>query len=126
MSLDDNKLVMQRFVEIVDTLKLDAMEDVLSPDIAQDLRGFLETMPFSDHHMRITTMVAEGDQVALRVETSGVHSGEWEGVPATGKRWTNRGMMFARVEDGKIVALEDLFDELGHLKQLGAVITPSA
>jgi hypothetical protein len=30
------------------------------------------------------------------------------------------------LEGGKIVELEFLFDELGHLKQLGAIITPPA
>ena len=70
-------------------------------------------LPFSEHRIKITDLVAEGDQVAIRVETRGVHSGEWEGVPPTGKRWTNRGMALARLEGGKIVELEFLFDELG-------------
>ena len=82
----------------------------------------MHTLPFSEHRIKITDMVAEGDQVAIRVETRGVHSGEWEGVPPTGKSWTNRGMGLVRVEDGKIIELEFLFDELGHLKQLGATI----
>jgi predicted ester cyclase len=126
MSVDENKAVMERLVEDLDNFKLDALEDSLSPEIARDWREFLEDFPFSEHHIKITDMVAEGDRVAIRVETSGVHSGEWEGVPATGKRWTNRGMLFARLDGGKIVALEDLWDELGHLKQLGASITPPA
>ncbi len=83
----------------------------------------LNTLPFSEHRIKITAMVAEGDQVAIRVETRGVHSGEGEGVPPTGKSWTNRGLALARVEDGKIAELDFMFDELGHLKQLGATIT---
>ena len=67
MSVDENKLVMQRLhMESVDTFKLDDLEEVLSADMAQYWRGVLEGMPFSEHHIRITDMVAEGDRVAIR------------------------------------------------------------
>ena len=71
-------------------------------------------------------MIAEGEKVWARVATRGGHSGEWEGIPPTGKQWTNTGVIFLRFVDGKIAAFEGLFDELGHLKQLGATITPPA
>ena len=50
--------------------------------------------------------------MAIRVETRGVHSGQWEGVPPTGKRWRNWGMALARLDGGKFVEFEFLFDEL--------------
>ena len=123
MSVDQNKAAVQRAIEIFDTLDANALEEVFTPELAAGWREVMHTLPFSEHRMKITDMVAEGDQVAIRVETRGVHSGEWEGVPPTGKSWTNRGMGLVRVEDGKIVELEFIFDELGHLKQLGATIT---
>ena len=124
MSIDENKAVVQRLIEMADTLKLDGLEEVLSPELAGQWREIMTSLPFSEHHMEITDIVAEGDRVAIRVKTSGVHSGEWEGVPPTGKRWTNTGMGFFRLSDGRVVADESLFDELGHLKQLGATIAP--
>ena len=124
MSIDQNKAAVQRAIEIFDTLDADALEEVFTPELAAGWREVMHTLPFSEHRIKITDMVAEGDQVAIRVETRGVHSGEWEGVPPTGKSWTNRGMGLVRVEDGKIIELEFIFDELGHLKQLGATITP--
>ena len=123
MSVDQNKAAVQRAIEIFDTLDANALEEVFTPELAAGWREVMHTLPFSEHRMKITDMVAEGDQVAIRVETRGVHSGEWEGVPPTGKSWTNRGMGLVRVEDGKIIELEFIFDELGHLKQLGATIT---
>ena len=126
MSVDENKAAVRRAVELFDALKPDALEDVLSPELATGWREIMNHLPFSEHRIKITDLIAEGDQVAIRVETRGVHSGEWEGVPPTGKRWTNRGMALARLDGGKIVELEFLFDELGHLKQLGATITPPA
>ena len=126
MSLDKNKDAVRRAVEMFDTLEAGALEDVLSSELAAGWREIMNHLPFSEHRIKITDLIAEGDQVAIRVETRGVHSGEWEGVPPTGKRWTNRGMALARLDGGKIVELEFLFDELGHLKQLGATITPPA
>ena len=123
MSADQNKAAVQRAIEIFDTLDANALEEVFTPELAAGWREVIHTLPFSEHRIKITDMVAEGDQVAIRVETRGVHSGEWEGVPPTGKSWTNRGMGLVRVEDGKIIELEFIFDELGHLKQLGATIS---
>lgn len=71
-------------------------------------------------------MVAEGDRVAVKLASRGGHTGTWEGVPPTGKSWTNRGMGMAQIEGGRIVEFDNIFDELGHLKQLGATITPPA
>ena len=126
MSVDENKAVVRRAVDLLDNLQWDGLEDVLSPELAAGWREIMSSLPFSEHRIKITDIVAEGDQVAIRVETRGVHSGEWEGLSPTGKRWTNRGMGLARVEGARIVELEFLFDELGHLKQLGATITPPA
>ena len=126
MSVNENKAVVRRAVELFDALEPDALEDVLSPELAAGWREIMNHLPFSEHRIEITDIVAEGDQVAIRVATRGVHAGEWEGLRPTGKHWTNRGMGLARLEGGKIVELEFLFDELGHLKQLGATITPPA
>ena len=126
MSLDENKAVVRRAVELFDALEPDALEDVLSPELAAGWREIMNHLPFSEHRIEITDIVAEGDQVAIKVATRGVHSGDWEGLRPTGKHWTNRGMGLARLEGGKIVKLEFLFDELGHLKQLGATIMPPA
>ena len=48
------------------------------------------------------------------------------GSTPTGEQWTNTGVLFFRFADSKIAEFEGLFDELGHLKQLGATITPPA
>jgi hypothetical protein len=97
--------------------------EVFTPELAAGWREVMHTLPFSEHRIKITDMVAEGGQVAIRVESRGVHSGEWEGVPPLGSRGPICGMGLERVEDGKIIELEFIFDELGHLKQPGATIS---
>jgi hypothetical protein len=68
-------------------------------------------------------MLAEGDQVWVRVTTRGSHSGEFEGLAPTGKQWTNTGIVFYRLIDGRITGSDILFDVYGQLKQLGATLT---
>ncbi len=126
MAAEENKAIVRQFFEMIDTNNLMALDDVLSPDIAEGWRGGINDGPFSEHHVTVTDMVAEGDQVMARIATRGIHSGEWEGIPPTGQRWTNRGVACFRLDQGKIIEEDWLFDALGHLKQLGATITPPA
>jgi C-1 hydroxylase len=129
MSAEENKAVVHRLVEAVnaqDQAALDAL--AATPEVAQEGRDTMKFVyaTFEGHRIDITDMMAEGDKVWARVKTSGGHSGEWEGVPPTGKQWTNTGVMYLEFTDGKLSKSETLFDELGHLKQLGATITPPA
>ena len=126
MSLDENKALVRRAVEAFDAVDPDPFEEVFSPQLAQEWRQVLSALPFGEHHIEITAMVAEGDMVAVKLASRGGHTGTWEGVPPTGKSWTNRGMGMARIEGGRIVEFDTISDELGHLKQLGATITPPA
>ena len=79
---------------------------------------------FPDHHIDITDMIAEGDQVVARLQTSGGHGAEWRGIPATGRHFSNKGVYFLRVDKGKVVDLDFLFDDLNLVDQLGGTITP--
>jgi C-1 hydroxylase len=128
MSMEENKDAVRRMAEAMNAQDEAAFDEVATPAIAQELRdsmGWVYAV-FEGHHIDVTDMIAEGDKVWARVKTSGGHSGEWEGVPPTGKQWTNTGVLFFQFAGGKISKSELLFDELGHLKQLGATITPPA
>lgn len=66
-------------------------------------------------------MDATDDDIAIAYTLSGTHKGNFLGVAPTGKRIHARGMQIARFEDGKIVERWGSSDELGILKQLGAI-----
>ncbi len=128
MSVDENKAIVQRHIEAFNTQNVDAFDELATPEMAQQSKDITRVgyATFEGHHITVTDMIAEGDKVVVRVTTRGGHSGEFEGIPATGKQWTNTGVLFYRLADGKIVELDTLFDQLGHIKQLGATITPPA
>jgi len=63
-------------------------------------------------------IVAEGDLVAVRCTFRGVHTGEFAGIPATGKRVSSDFMIFYRVSDGVIVEHWIQMDLKGIVDQL--------
>jgi len=74
---------------------------------------------FSEFHYTVEEVVASGDLVATRWTVTGVHSGSFLGIPATGKRVEVSGMSFNRFRDGKIVEGWIHWDTHGLLVQLG-------
>jgi len=58
---------------------------------------------FSDLHATIEDLVAEGDKVAYRASERATHSGEFMGIPSTGKQITVAEFKIVRIAGGKIV-----------------------
>jgi steroid delta-isomerase-like uncharacterized protein len=81
-----------------------------------NLRGALP-----DIHMQIEDMVAEGDRVTVRITVDGTHKGDQLGVPASGRRVQIQGMVMVRIANGQIVEGWNSWDQLGLLRQIGAL-----
>jgi predicted ester cyclase len=75
---------------------------------------------FSRIEAVVEDQVAEGDQVVSRVTLHCTHSGEYQGVPATGKRVAITYMDILRFKAGKIVEEWVEFDMMGILRQIRA------
>jgi predicted ester cyclase len=105
MSAEENKAVVRRVTEAIDEHDLEALTELVAPEVLSGLRETLEWAyaTFADHRMSVTDMVAEDDKVWVRLATSGGYSGGWRGIPPTGQQWTNTGVAFYRLSDGKIV-----------------------
>ena len=68
----------------------------------------------------IQQIMTEGDLVFLRSRYSGTHTGEWNGVPATGRTVEWDAWQVLRVADGVIVEERMLMDEWSLHRQLTA------
>jgi predicted ester cyclase len=66
-------------------------------------------------------VIAEGDQVVVRWTLRGIHAGEIQGIPPTGKHLTLTGIGFYRLTEGKIVEERGEADALGYMQQLGVI-----
>jgi steroid delta-isomerase-like uncharacterized protein len=75
---------------------------------------------FPDLHVTIDDMIAEGDRVGVRITLEGTHIGDVL-APATGRKVKFSGIVIARIADGKIAEAWNNLDQLGMLKQIGAI-----
>jgi steroid delta-isomerase-like uncharacterized protein len=50
---------------------------------------------------------------------SGTHKGDFPGMPATGKRFSTRGVTILELHDGKIRRNSDYWDAAGVMRQVG-------
>ena len=70
-------------------------------------------------------VLVDGDLYCCRFTMSGVHTGEFMGVPATGKPYALGGITILRFGDkGTVVERWSSADMLGLLVQLGAIPAP--
>ena len=66
-------------------------------------------------------MIAEDDRVVVRLTMSGTHTGEFFGIPPTGRRVTVPGAHILRVAGGKVAEHWGANDDLWFLRQLGVM-----
>lgn len=79
---------------------------------------------FSDFHLAIDDLVADGDTVWLRMTGTGTNDGTFMGHAPTGRRMRTVVFDVLRVEDGRLVEHWGVPDRLGTLFQLGLAIPP--
>jgi len=76
---------------------------------------------FTDLHFEVEEVIAEPDTVVTRWTLSGIQTGEFLGIPPTGRAVSVQGMSLDHIAGGQIVSGFDAWDELGLRRQLGAL-----
>jgi predicted ester cyclase len=135
MSTDANKAVVRHFVhEVFQELHPEAVDELVSDDFTShswpsptgdgkaDLKQATVRMQsaLSDPKFEIEDMVAEGDLVCVRLTSSATQSGEFMGMPPTGRRYTIGEIHIFRIREGEIAEHWHQLDALGMLSQLKA------
>ena len=128
---DENKALVRRWIEegfnrqnlaVVDELIAEQFT-VNGQTIGRDgLRMSMSRhlMGFPDLRVTIDDILAEGSKVGVWYTAEGTHRGEFEGIPATGKRVKWSGFDLLTVEHGKITQARFISDLFGLMTQLGA------
>ncbi len=130
---EENRAVSRRFHEAISKGSAQALQEELAPDYVAhfpgvpgplDNEGFKQLVSvfasgFPESHFDIEDEFAVGDKVVTRWTYHAVHSGEFQGVPATGKRVAMTGITILRIAGGKVVENRVELDQLGLLQQLG-------
>jgi C-1 hydroxylase len=133
MSTEENKDLVRRYIETWNRGDLRGMAEFWSPGMVHHTRmgshGFDKVLTivsdfmtaFPDLKFEIDDLVADGDRVASRMTARATHTGEYMGMPATGRSVTCSVFGIARVADGKLVEHWGVTDELHLMQQVGLV-----
>jgi steroid delta-isomerase-like uncharacterized protein len=131
----DNKERQRLFVEVLqDRGELERVEEFVHPEFVdhshvpglpdgpEGVRAVLGAVRagFPDHDAEVVHMVAEDDLVATYKTFTGTHTGDFFGIPATGRRATIRVMDVVRYRDGLVVEHWNVVDFAGLQAQLAA------
>src|SRR3954470_14531388 len=133
MTGSDTKAVARRVLEeIFPANDLHALREAISdqfvnheapPGTPPGLAGIamymtLLSQAFSDQRWEVHDVLADGDEVALRCTHSGVHTGDFFGLPATGRRFAYNQMHIVRIIDGKGFEHWAVRDDASLMRQL--------
>jgi len=140
VSIAQNKLIVRRFVdEFWNARDLSVADQIFSPKcITHQLRGneavtaprnpetikkeaadWLEAFP--DLRFELIQTLAEEDRVASQIQVTGIHTGEWMGIPATQRPVSFPLFVIHRFENQKIIEDWVLVGTLTLFQQLGIV-----
>jgi steroid delta-isomerase-like uncharacterized protein len=81
---------------------------------------------FPDLTLSIDDLLAVEDKVVVRYTMRGTHTGELQGIPATGKKIEVGGIVTSRIRDGKFVEEWEAVDTFGLMMQLGMELRPAS
>ncbi|MBK7543618.1 MAG: ester cyclase [Candidatus Competibacteraceae bacterium] len=134
--LEQNKRIVRRAIEegwnpanlaVIDELyAADFLFHQESGEAARGLEAFKTWIAtihgaFPDIRYQIEAMHAEGDRVATRYTVRGTHTGDFRGLPPTGRSFNLSGHLIHRVADGKKTEGWGIWDTLGLMIQLGVI-----
>jgi steroid delta-isomerase-like uncharacterized protein len=136
MSLEENKALVRRFVEEVQSQhKLTAVDEIMDPNMIEHygqptslnsveafkkfFAGFIAAFP--DVKAVIHNQVAEGDKVVTHKTFHGTHKGEFMGIPPTGKKVALELIDIFRIDRGKLIEHWAVADMMSIMQQLGAI-----
>lgn len=77
---------------------------------------------FSDIDIKVIEMMAEGNKVMARVQITGLQTGSFLGVEATKKPVVIKVFAIFTIEGGKISHINEVWNELGVMKQIGYIV----
>ena len=76
---------------------------------------------FPDMELPLEDFVAEGEKVLVRLRVLGTHTGAFGDMAATGRKIDIGVLDLFQIRDGVLIEHWALLDNLGMLKQLGAI-----
>ncbi len=130
---EDNKAFFRQFIDGMNAQDLDFIDRLLDPNFIEHdpepgvepgIEGIKQIIGmfysgFPDLHVTINQLVTEGDIVVGHMTTEGTQTGEFMGIPASGKKMSITEIHMVRIANGKAVEHWGLANALAMMQQLG-------
>ena len=130
---EQNKAVFEKLMSALNAKDMATMESLIAddfvdndamPGMAPGRQGMIDMMgmfvgAFPDLNVVVEHWVAEGDLVVGVMTTKGTQTGEFMGMPASGKKFSVSEMHMVRVANGKMAEHWGLSNEMSMMQQLG-------
>ena len=132
---EQNKAVFEKLMSALNAKDMATMESLIAddfgdndamPGMAPGRQGMIDMMgmfvgAFPDLNVVVEHWVAEGELVVGVMTTKGTQTGEFMGMPASGKKFSVREMHMVRVANGKMAEHWGLSNEMAMMQQLGVM-----
>ena len=133
--VDLKDLTRRTWEEMLPTADFAALSKVIDPEVVNhDLppggpNGFpgvratigMLHAAFSGQRYEVHQVIGEGNTVVIDATMHGRHTGEFFGIPPTGREVALRSIHLIRYRDGREIETWALSDRLGLLQQLGVI-----
>lgn len=136
---DYNRELILQYHEVWNTGQTDKLNDILASDFIchylthQEWKGIGGAKTeitnwrklFPDWHEEIIDVIIEKDKVVTRYNSTGTHSGTYEGIDSTGTEIRIAETSIYRIKDGKLAEQWCFPDDLGLKNQLLKSLNPN-
>lgn len=135
MDIQENRAIYERFVrEVIEQGHVELIDELVSENVVShspmpgqtpgreglkhSFRQFHAA--FANLRIEIRDVIAEGEKVVGYFTVSGVHHGDFMGIPATGENIQYDEMAIVRIDGGKIAEHWSVADTFAMLQKIGA------
>ena len=129
---EQNKAIIRRLEEANNSETQATTYELVAPDFVLHMSGMPGPLnreavmqlasawrsSFSNTQHTFEDQIAENDKVVSRFTWHAVHTGEFQGMPATGKQIVVPGIYIDRIRDGQVVERWASLDSMGMMQQL--------
>ena len=139
MSIEESRDTVLKFYQAFDNRNIEQAFNLLAPNFVAHMAGIPESLDsngfrkfgmefysaFADGQHQFDEIIVEGNKVVTCGTFTARHSGEFQGLPPTGKQIEISIMHIDRLENGLIVEHWGQGDAQGLMQQLGIMFLPS-
>ena len=124
-------IINKRQIDLINSTNFDAgITLVTTPENIVGIKSFKAYYQnfltgFTQINFTIVDVFGQGDKIVKHWNFKGKHTGDFFGIPATGKTLNIDGVTLVKMKNGKILQEQDFMDNMIFMQQLGLTSNPA-